>query len=343
MLRGLLVALLLTEGVAWADDPLAQARRSVAASDYASARTQLAAALEAGNRGPDELAELYRLSGTVAAALGDSAAATDAFIHLLALSPKAVLPGGTSPKIQRPFDAAGRYIAAHGALEIKLETRSSPAALTLVAVNDPLDMVARARIVFRIAGGAEQTKDVAASERTEVALPAARRIDARVAALDVHGNRLIEIGTKDVPIVIVGEAPVVAAAPPPVAAPAEPAPSGPRPLWLRWQPYAIATAVFGGATAYFGWAARSASHDLDRIYADSTHHTSAEAERVLDRGRRDALLTNLGLGITGACAVTSAVLWYTARGRTEPTETTEPQVAAVPVTGGGAIVFGGNF
>src|SRR4051812_5511561 len=82
MLRGLvaLVASVMFAGRALAaPDPLAQARAAVAASDYVAARPALVAALEAGGRGPDELAEIYRLTGVVAAALGDARAATDAF------------------------------------------------------------------------------------------------------------------------------------------------------------------------------------------------------------------------------------------------------------------------
>jgi len=342
MIRGLVVALLLIEGVAWADDPLAQARKAVAISDYTSARAQLAAALDAGNRGPDEIAELYRLTGIVAAALGDAKAATDAFTHLLALSPKAELPAGTSPKIKRPFEAAGRFFSAPGAphepLELKVETHASPPTLTLIAVSDPLDMVARARVVFAIDGGPEQTKDVVASERTEVALPAGKRIDARVAALDGHGNRLVEIGSKEVPIVIIGEPPppppIATRPPPPRAAPV----AAGRPLYLRWWPYAAGAVAFGGATAYFAWSARSDTRELERLSADSVHHSFGEAMDVESRGRRNVLLTNIGLGVTGAFAVTAAVMAFTT-----PGGRAEARITAMPVRGGGAVVFGGNF
>ena len=174
MFRGLLLALLLMEGVAWADDPLAQARQAVAESDYASARPELAAALEAGGHGPEDMAEIYRLSGIVAAALGDAKAATDAFTHLLVLSPAAQLPAGTSPKIKRPFEAASRFLKAHAPIEVKLDTVSTPPTITLVVVSDPLDMIARAHVAFTIDGGAEHTKDTVASERTDITLLAAR-------------------------------------------------------------------------------------------------------------------------------------------------------------------------
>ena len=117
MLRGLVLALLFTvlrlEGVAWADDPLAKARQAVAESDYVSARPVLVAALQAGGHGPDAVAEIYRLTGIVEAALGDARAATEAFTRLLALSPRAALPAGTSPKIKRPptVSAKARFSA----------------------------------------------------------------------------------------------------------------------------------------------------------------------------------------------------------------------------------------
>jgi hypothetical protein len=359
----LVVILVLIEGLAWADDragdPLAQARKSVAASSYAVARSQLAAALDAGDHGPDEMVELYRLSGIVEAALEDPRAATAAFTRLLALSPRATLPAGTSPKITRPFDAAARYFETHAPLEVKIETRAVPPAITLV-MTDSLGMVAQARIAFTIDGGAEQIRDAVASARTVVALPTARRLDARAFALDGHGNRLVEIGSKEVPIVIIGEPPPPAAAARPpggpapvdVAAPAtgpavapgdvvdtNPAPS--QPLYLRWWPYAAVAAGFGGATAYFAWSTRSDSRELGRLNAASASYTFTEyralAKPIEDRGRRDALLTNIGLGVSGAFAIAAGALFVMSPGGSEP------HVVAVPVRGGGAIVWNGAF
>ena len=341
-LRGLWIALawFRLQGVAAADDSLAQARKAVAESDYVAARPALTAALDAGGRGPDELAEIYRLTGIVAAALGDARGASDAFTHLLVLAPKATLPDGTSPKITRPFDAAARYVASHGALEVKLETRAAPPAITLVVVSDPLNMVATAHVVFTVDGGAERSQDAeVGSERTEVALPAGRRIDARIAALDVHGNHLVDIGSRDVPVVIVGEPPppvVVAPVPPPPPPPVVRA--APRPLYVRWWPYAAAGAVALGATGYFALAARSETDDLRRIIADSAHHRFGDATAVEDRARRDVLLTNIGLGVTGALALAAGALYLTA-----PRDRVETHVAVVPLAGGGALVLGGKL
>lgn len=344
MLWRIALAWLVLEGVAHADDPLAAARKAVAESDYVSARPALTAALDAGGRGPEDLVEIYRLTGIVEAALGDARAATEAFTRLLALSPRAALPDGTSPKIRRPFDAAARYMASHAALEVKMETVTAPPTIRLIAAGDPLHMVATAHAVFRVDGGAERTKDVEVTAgRADVTLPAGRRIDAQIAALDVHGNRLVEIGSREVPIVIVGDAPPLAAAPPrAIAPPPRRAPvvvqAGPRPLYLRWWPYAAAGAVLAGATGYFAWSARSDADELRGIIADSAQHSFGEARAVEDRARRNALYTNIGLGVTGAVALAAGVLYLTT-----PRDRVETRVAAVPLDGGGALVLGGKF
>jgi hypothetical protein len=348
MLRGLPLALLLIglvlgsiEGVARADDPLAQARKAVSESDYVAARTQLVAARDAGGHSPEDTAEIYRLSGIVEAALGDTKASTDAFTHLLALSPKATLPAGTSPKIKRPFDAAARYFKTHAALELKIETSAAPPTITLVLASDPLGMVAKAHVAFAVDGGPERTKDVAASERTDITLPAGGRIDARVSALDDHGNRLVDIGSKEVPIVVIGEArpaPVVAA--PAAAPPQAPVVVHPaeRPLYLRWWPYAGAAIVFGGVAGYFAWSLHSDTGELDRLNAGSAQHGFDEARAIEDRGHRDALYTNLGLGAAAAFAIAAGALYLTA-----PRDRLEARVTAVPERGGGTIVWGGKF
>jgi tetratricopeptide (TPR) repeat protein len=346
MSRGLLLALLFVhvvavlpaEGIAWADDPLAQARKAVAESDYVAARPALAAALDAGDHSPEEVAEIYRLSGIVQAALGDAKAATEAFTRLLALSPKAALPAGTSPKLKRPFDAAGRYFKTHAPLEVKVETVATPPTITLVVVSDPLDMIAKAHVVFAIDGGAERTKDAVASERTDVTLPAGRRIDARVAALDAHGNRLAEVGSKDVPIVIISDAPPVVA-PAPVPRPTRVVVhAAPRPYYLQWWAHAAVGGVFGVAAVYFAWSTLSDANELERLNADSALHQFAEAQAVEDRGHRHALFTNIGLGAAGAFGIAAGILYLT-----RPRDHMETRITAAPAPGGGAIVLGGTF
>jgi hypothetical protein len=334
MVRGIAIALLLLESVAWAEDPLAQARTAVSESDYPSARPALAAALQAGGRAPDELAEIYRLTGIVEAALGNAAAATDAFTRLLAVSPKAVLPEGTSPKIRRPFEAAATYFTSHQPLEIVLETSERPPALTLVVISDPLHMAAVARATYTVDGGPERVSDVAVAERTIIALPFGR-VSARIAALDARGNRVVELGASE-PIVVVTAkpAPRVVAAPgaAPVIVHAE------RSLYQRWWPYAAGGAVAAGLTTYFGLSARSDRDELARIVANSSQHHFSDERAAEDRTRRAVLLTNIGLGVTGALAITAGALYLLT-----PRDRVETRLAAVPVPGGGALVLGGHY
>jgi predicted RNA-binding Zn ribbon-like protein len=323
------VAWLAPRGVAWADDPLAVARKAVAESDYVAARPALIAALDAGGRGRDDLLEIYRLTGIVEAALGDVRAATEAFTHLLALSPTAALPAGTSPKITRPFDAAAQYVASHGALDVKAELRAGAPVVMLVVASDPLNMVATARVVSTVDGGPERSADIAvASERTDIALSAGQRIRARVAALDVHGNRLVEIAVVREPVTAQVQAP---------ARTARVVRAEPRPVYLRWWPYAAAGVAVLGAAGYFGLAARSETDDLQRIIADSAHHTYGDARAVEDRARRDVLFANIGFGVAGALAITAGVLYLTAPG--DRVET----LSVAPAPGGGQLVLGGTF
>ncbi|HEY0993581.1 MAG TPA: hypothetical protein VGD80_41290 [Kofleriaceae bacterium] len=323
------LALVLIEGVAWADDPLVRARQAVGESDYVAARSALVAAREAGGCSPAQTVELYQLSGIVEAALGDTDAATDAFAHLLALSPTAALPPGTAPKITRLLETARLSFLDGAPLEVKIETAARPPAITLIVVRDPLRMVAAARVTYTVDGGPERTAVSPASPRTGMPLPPGR-LAARVSALDEHGNRLVDIGSSDAPITIVAEPPTPAApaaAPPPVRALA-----ARRPLLLRWWPYAAATVVSGAATAYFDWTAYDLALDLQRA------RSKAEADAIVERGRRATLFTNLGFGVTGAFALTAAVMFAI-----KPRSQTETHVTAVPAPGGGAIVLGGRF
>src|SRR5690242_5290935 len=87
-------------------DALADARKAVEGSDYLAARPALESALKAGHAGPADIADIYRLTGIVEAALGNTSSAEQAFARWLALEPKGSLPLGTSPKITRPFIVA---------------------------------------------------------------------------------------------------------------------------------------------------------------------------------------------------------------------------------------------
>lgn len=81
---------------------------------------------------------------------------------------------------------------------------------------------------------------------------------------------------------------------------------------------------------YFAWSARSAADDLRRLKRDGVLHTFSEARPVEDRGQRDTLLTNIGLGVTGACAIATGVMYWR-----RPREHAETRITAVPLRAGG--------
>lgn len=345
-------------GTALADAALDAARKDVESSDYLAARTHLTAALGAGTASPEDLGEIYKLTGVVEGALGDDAAATAAFQKWLDLDPRGNLPDGTSPKIRRPFDAAAAAVRKRAPLRVKTETIADPPSVTLVIVSDPDQLIAKARVYVRADGGAE--REISAANLKAV-LPHGRRLDLRVQAVDRFGNRVADVGSIDVPIVITGAGGVepattttatttpppttTATTPPTTAQPplssssstsTESPEPAPRSFALRWWLYGSAAVVVGGAGAYFGFAGRSDRNSLDTILANSSSHTYPEAESLATRARHELLAFDIGMAAAGALAVTAGVLYLT-----------EPRVAEhvsiAPAAGGAAVSLRGHF
>jgi hypothetical protein len=329
-------------------DALVRAKTAVDSSDYLAARTALAEALAAGTNGPDQLAEIYRLTGVVTGALGDAKASQDAFTKCLLLAPGTALPVGTSPKIARPFDAAKAFTKSRQPVRIKTETTAEPKPTVAISVtSDPLAMIARFRVFAVVDGKPEQKLDRVASERSVIELPVGARIDLRVAALDDKGNRLVELGTADVPIVIVGKPAVIVKAPDQPTAKVQPVvvvtkqqPAKQRPLLLRWWLWGGAAIVVGGAGAYFGVDALVKKGELQDLQDTSSNHSFDEALAKEDATRRSLLFANIGLIAGGTLAVGATVLYLT-----RPRATRERAVAVTPVVGehGGGFVLGGRF
>lgn len=328
-MRAVVVILVMIESVAWAEDPLTRVRDAIAASDYAAARDEIVTVRDAGGCSPEQTAELLQLTGMVEAALDHRDAATEAFSRLIALSPRAALPPGMSPKITRPFETAALSFMNREPLAVQVATSGDPPTLTAIVVSDPLHMIAKLRVAYTADGGAEHVSEAEIHERIDIVLPG-KRIAVRLTVLDEHGNRLREYGVTE-PIVIVADPP------PPVAAPVASARAGARPLYRGWWPYAAAAVAIGGATAYFGWSAYSAASDLQELNNRSTEHSWREARALRDRGRRDTMLANIGLAATGAFAITAGVL-FALRPRG-----TEPRVMAAPLRGGGELALQGSF
>lgn len=321
--------------------PLEKAKAAIDNSEYFAARSELETALRAGDNKPAELAEIHRLSGIVAAALGDPKAAKESFQRSLALAPQTSLPAGTSPKIAKPFAAAQDFFKDKQPLQLKTATSGDPPSVTIDVVEDPLTMIAKLQAVVIVDGKPEQTIEKPTDKQVKLDLPKGKRIDLRVVAIDEHGNHLVELGTREVPIVIVGkaEAPVVVVTPPkkPVA---PPTPDQERPLYLRWWLWGGASVALLGASGYFGIDTVRKKNRLDDLVAESANHSFDEAKSLEDSARTSALVTNITLIAGGALAVTATVLYLT---RPRGVEQKSISVAPVVHPTGAGLVLGGHF
>jgi hypothetical protein len=325
--------------VAPSDDLLARAQAAVKASDYPGALAAITAAFASGKAISHDLAELYKLSGIVEAALGDTKAATTAFLKLLVLDGSAELPAGTSPKIVRPFEAARKKAKGLEAMAVDVAATADPLQVAITVTSDPLSMIVRARVYVSADGGAEHVLEDALDDgRVAIALPRARRLVLRVAMLDEHGNHVVERGTHDAPIVLLGpELPP----PPPPKQVAVVAPS-PKTSPLYRQPWAWTAAgaiALGGAGIGFGLAASSAAAQLRELNATSSDHFFSQAQAVQSRGDRDALLCNIGFAAAGAAALTSTML-YVIEHRSSRAEA---RITAAPAPGGVTLAIGGGW
>ena len=323
-------------------DALADARAAVDGSDYLAARPAVETALKAGTAGPEDLAEIYKLTGIVEAALGNEDASEHAFARWLALDPKGALPPGTSPKITRPFDAALARATKLGPIEAKADTKNAPPAVTLVVENDPEKMIVGAKVYYITDGKPEEMLQAEGKQEVTVELGTGKRIDLRVHAVDRYGNRVVELGSKDVPIVITSsgtetklvdtrrrEVPVDVPAAPPRA----------RRWYLRWWVWGTATVLVAGAGGYFAWQTRGDLQELDELNANSLTHPWSDAQAVESSARRNLLVTNIAAGTAGVLAIGTALLYLTR----PTTDAREVRATVAPMHGGGAVVLGGHF
>jgi hypothetical protein len=308
---------------------LAKARAEFDALSYSAARTTLSRALATGNNQRGELAEIYRMSGFVAGALGDAGAATEAFKRWLALTPDAALDQGTSPKIAGPFAAAKAFFEKREPLKVTAETNADPPSVTLVVGSDPAGMVKSARVVVTVDDRPAQTLSAATAPPITFPLPPGSRHELRVIALDEHGNQLVEIDA------LMTTRQVKEAKRPEARPPPPPPPPG-RALYARaWLWGGIAVAA-GATGAYFGLEVRSGGDEIDALKRDSANHTFGEARAIESRMRRDALIANIGFGVAGASAIVAGYLFLTRPAQRREQATT---LAPVPLRDGAGVTL----
>jgi hypothetical protein len=269
---------------------LGKAQQAIDDIDYDTAHKLTDGALASGTLAPQDLARAHMLAGEVAAALGDDAGAHDHFERWILLTPDAALPPGLSPKITQPFVAAHASADALGPARFAVSGQRKGGELALSVTGDPMHMVVRVHVAFDHGSDGEGVGD----EITVTADPAATR--ATVSLLDDHGNTIAE---RDVPIVAV------------VTETAEPGPitivHHSVPAAVRWPTWTAIAVVGAGATAYFAHARSQDQADLDALNASSAMHTFDEAQAIENRGKRDALLTNVSLGVAIAAAAAAVV------------------------------------
>lgn len=311
---------------------LDQAQRAYDDLRYEDARSLLELAWRSGANGPAELRLLFRLHGEVAITLGDVAAGEFSFRRLLALDPRARLPEGTSPKIVQWLDAA-REVLGGRTLRVRHEIVPGTG-IALIVESDPLAMIAGARASYRPSDGDGERRTLEATGRDRIELPLpAGELEVVVAAVDEHGNRLVELG----PLRVAPRAPATASG---GGGSAErPVTGGARatPLWRHWAAWGTLTAGFVGGGVVFGLRARDAQAELDRLNADSRNHPFTDAQEVERRLHRDVLLANVSFGAAAVCGVVTGVLVWRALRADDGRGGREPAVRAAILPGGAAL------
>ena len=279
---------------------LDKARGLVEQLRYDRALEELDAALRAGDSGPRELADIFRMLGEVNAGLELPTTASEYFQRLLALDPSADL-GDVSPKIAQPFTDAKTALFGRPALSVHSEIVRAPATAVVVIVDsDPLAMVAGARAV--VAGRRIEGRG---SPRIELPLPAGDHLEVAVSAIDRYGNRLVDL------------APLVVEAP------------APTPVYARFWPWALAAGALAANGVVFGLLARANDDDARSFSKDSLNHDYREIQSLKDARDRDALVANISFGVAGACAVVSAILLVRTPGSAETSLSFSPTNAGL--------------
>ena len=292
----IIAAVLLAAAPAFADDGaaiLGNAQQAIDDIDYATARKLTEQALASGTLEAADVARAHLLAGEVAAALGDADAAHDHFEKALLLAPDAQLPGGLSPKITQPFATAQTDVKQLGSarFDVSLERGNGKVIVTLA--GDPLHMAARMRV--RMNGGSELD---GSAPRLELPADDKLAITATITVLDDHGNQLAR---RDGGAAVAIESSA--------DTPHRYRTEHSLPAVVRWPTWAAITVIAGGTCGYFSSRVHKDQQDLDSLNASSPMHTYDEAKAIDDRGKRDAMLVNVTLGVA-AVAAAAAITTY---------------------------------
>jgi tetratricopeptide (TPR) repeat protein len=325
-----------------------RARGEIGELRYEDAQKTVAKAIRSGTNGPADMAELYLLDGEVQASLGEDDAAIDAFKKALVIDAGAELREGLSPKIREPFSKARRAMKGKKPLAIQHRIiTQDPATIAVLVQSDPFGMVIGGKLVYRNADGAERSVAGMGKERIDLKLPkgASKFV---VAAIDEHGNRLIELGSASEPLTLDiegGAGPAAAedsgggeettgedsGGGEDSATPEVEKSSGGRgtPLYANWLVWGGAAVGIAGIGVLTGLSTRSTVNELDDVRQNSQDYEFTYAQSLAEKAERRALYTNIAFAAAGACAIVSGVLYWRQRGG----DKREREAALVPVLG----------
>ena len=284
MIRLLVVLALLVPLHAQANPSLAEARKAVDEIRYDDARRLLVEALKRGANQPDELVEIYRLSGATAAVLGPTDLAEQYYRRMIALDPNASLPADASPRLREPFVAAQAYMAAQQRFDARVARTDKG---ITVDVTDPLRMVVavatlddgevRGKVTF------EQASVVVQDRGSEVVL------------LDEHSNflRVLELPAR-------------------ASAAVDESSTSSTPVLKRPLTWAIPAAVFGAAAVALFVDGHLAKQRHDDILANDSMHFFGEADDERRRWQRDTIGGYIA-AVLGVGFATTAIVLATRR------------------------------
>ena len=274
------VVLVVLSAIAHADAPrdaIERARELEQQLAYEEALAIIDAAIRAGQSDRDRLVELHLIAGRLNAGLDRAKPAEEHFAIVLALRPSTTLPDGTSPKIAVPFTRARTTSVA---LDVKLVVAPDHVA---IEPTDPLGIVGGIAVRYRSDTHVE--RGVLRVERRPGAIEEVR-------ALDRHGN-----------VVWTGAPPAV------VEKPVEKkfVVDDP-PFMARWSTWAVVGGVALAAGGLAAWRFDSAQNEFDSKRAEGmTDFTDLQA--IEDRGRRWALVANIGFGVAAASTIASVIFF----------------------------------
>lgn len=271
---------------------LARAKEYYMGLRFDAVLSALDKAMKFENRYSD-MVEIYELMGLTYAALGQNRKAREAYGRLLMIDPEHRLPDYVAPRMGKALKEAraehskSGYIRASDVAPASV-TRGDPLTVEVRLENDPLGMVARVRVSYRLKGRTDlHQTEVPAGPQARIALdatilgdPQTGEVEYWCTLLDRNGSELGFVGSADAPshisITPPPPAPVILAPPPssslmtattaPVVAVDEP------PVYKRWWFWTATGAVVVGIAAgvtYAMWP-RAPDRRDDINYADGS-------------------------------------------------------------------------